>query len=359
QRLSRWKQLHNGHNDSTLVVIITSGGGLRSCYWTFNALQQADSLTGGALFSHTVVITGASGGMIGATYWRGVHDAWLRKQLPDPYDRHFADNMGKDLLNSIIFSMASVDLISPFNKINVGKYSYGRDRGYAMEQQLIANTDGLLNHNIGYYAPGERSGLLPQVMVNSTIVNDGRKLIISNQPASYLTQPEYSLYDRLPPIDAVDYGTYYHNNDPYNLRLATALRMNSTFPFVLPVVRLPGKPAINIMDAGLRDNFGAELGTRYLYALRGWISGNIKHVILLEVRDSREFDVSGSSDQSSLAGMVADPLFVIQNKWEAIQSYKHSYMKEYSPYFLGCRYHNVILSYVPGKHNKSAALNFH
>jgi hypothetical protein len=57
--------------------------------------------------------------------------------------------------------------------------------------------------------------------------------------------------------------------------------------------------------------------------------------------------------------MVADPLFVIQNKWEAIQSYKHSYMKEYSPYFLGCRYHNIILSYVPGKHNKSAALNFH
>lgn len=358
QRLDRWKAL-NDADSTTLVIVTTSGGGSRSTYWTFRALQYADSVTGGKLFKHTVLVTGASGGMIGATYWRSIHDAWQRGQIANRYDPRFQENTGKDLLNSIIFSLASVDLISPFNKISIAGYSYTRDRGYAMEQELVANTEGLLDKNLKYFAVGEREGKLPQLLINSTIVNDGRKLIMGNLPVGYLTQPEYSLKNAAPTIDAVDYATFFAGQDPGNMRITSALRMNATFPFVLPVVRLPSKPYMNIMDAGLRDNFGAEVASRYLFAMRNWINTHAKNVVFLEIRDSRECDVSASSNESSLMSMMTDPLFVIQNKWEAFQSYKHSFIRDYTPFFMPGKLHYLTLCYYPKDYKRSAALSFH
>lgn len=358
-RLKKWKSKTAVPNPP-LVVITTSGGGSRSAYWTFRTLQYIDSATQGKLFANTVLITGASGGMLGAAYWRSVHDAYQRGLIKEPYDYRFQQNIGKDLLNAIIFSFASVDMVSPFNKITIAGYSYTRDRGYAMEQELIRNTEGLLDKSIGYFKVREANGYIPQLIINGTIVNDGRQLIISNQPSAYLTQPEHSVNDESPAIDAVDFALFFHAQDPYNLRLTSALRMNATFPYVLPVVKLPSEPRMNIMDAGLRDNFGTELATRYLYVMRNWLVNNTREVIFLEIRDSQENDVADNSDQSSsIAKMLFDPLFVIQNKWEAIQSYAHGSAKDYAPSFLNGKLRYIKLQYIPKESKKIAALNFH
>ena len=358
-RLDKWKAASKQDDSSTLVVITTSGGGSRSAYWTFHALQYLDSVSKGQLFKHTVLITGASGGMMGATYWRSIHDAYQQGTIKNPYAPQYLDNVGKDLLNAIIFSLASVDLISPFNRISTAGYTYTRDRGYAMEQELIRNTDSMLNKSMGYFKPREASGQIPQLLINGTIINDGRKLIMSNQPVGYLTQPEYSLNDAEPPIDAVDFATFFANQDPYNLRITSAIRMNATFPFVLPVVRMPSVPAMNIMDAGLRDNYGAEIASRYIYVMRDWLEHHTGKTIFIEIRDNREYDVAESTPETSLGNMVVDPIFVIQNKWESFQSYKHSFIKDIEPYFLKGKLHYLTLSYVPKETNKTAALNFH
>ena len=39
---------------------------------------------------------------------------------------------------------------------------------------------------------------------------------------------------------------------------SSVLRMSATFPYISPVVSLPSEPRIEIMDAGLRDNYGLE-----------------------------------------------------------------------------------------------------
>jgi hypothetical protein len=185
-------------------------------------------------------------------------------------------------------------------------------------------------------------------------------LMISNQPVAYLTQPEYSLREPEPPIDAVDFVAFFARQDPYNLRLTSALRLNATFPFVLPVVKLPSEPKMNIMDAGLRDNFGTELASRYLYVLRDWLQANTSEIIFLEIRDTRENDVTENSDESSSLGkMLIDPLFVIQNKWEAMQSYSQGFLKNYAPWFVGGKLRFITLQYVPKESKKVAALNFH
>ena len=359
-RLGKWANRHTVDSvKPTLVVVTVSGGGSRSAYWSFRTLQYIDSLTQGKLFARTVLVTGASGGMIGASYWRNIHDASQEGLLKDPYARRYQDNVGKDLLNSIIFSFASVDMISPFNKISTAGYSYTTDRGYALEQEMARNTEGLLDKNIGYFREREFMGMIPQLILNSTIINDGRKMMICNQPVTYLTQPEYSLGEAAPPIDGVDFATFFKDQNPYNLRLTSALRMNATFPYILPVMRLPSQPRINIMDAGMRDNFGTLTASRYLFVLRDWIEKNTGNVIFLQIRDTRESDVSTSSDQSSFSSMVMEPLFVIQNKWEAFQSYSQGFIKDYTPALMQGRLKFITLQYVPKESKKVAELNFH
>src|SRR5690606_38724367 len=91
-------------------------------------------------------------------------------------------------------------------------------------------------------------GKIPNLIINSTIINDGRKLMISSQPISYLTQPAYALTDSFaPPIDAINYAQFFSHQNPYHTRLTTALHMNATFPYVLPPVKLPTQPQTDVM----------------------------------------------------------------------------------------------------------------
>lgn len=360
-RLSNWKSNVAGSGTKPpLVILSVSGGGSRSAFWTFRSLQYADSLSGGKLFRHTAMFTGASGGMIGATYWRGLHDLYHEGKVDNPYLPEYQKNIAKDLLNSIVFSLASVDLISPFNKISLAGYSYTKDRGYAMEQEMIRNTDGVLDRRIGDYKQREEDGKTPMAIINGTIINDGRRLMIASQPLGYLTQSEYGLNNETySAIDGVDFATFFSNNDPYNLRLTTAMRMTSTFPYVLPVIKLPSTPNMNIMDAGLRDNFGMELASRYVHVFRNWIKENTSKVIVLQIRDTREYEVFPPSEMNTLGKMLSDPLFAIHNKWEPFQSYNQGYTKDYLEEYLGDKLEYVTLQYIPEEGKKSAPLNFH
>ena len=360
--LDKWKEkrIAAGQAKPPLVVISISGGGSRAAYWAFRAMQYTDSVTGGKLFANTVMVSGASGGMMGAAYWRSVHSAYNDGVIPDAYAAKYQANIGKDLLNAIIFSFASVDLINPFNKISIEGHSYTKDRGYAMEHELVNNTGSMLDKTIGDFKQKEASGDIPEMIFNGTIINDGRKLMMAAQPVAYLTRPENSLDDSLtPPIDAIDFAAFFEKQNPYSLRITSAIRMNATFPFILPVVRLPSQPSMNIMDAGMRDNFGTEIASRYIYVMRQWLEENAGDVIFLEIRDTREAEMSPPGEQRSISSMISDPIFVIQNKWETFQSYYHGYLKDYAPYFLKNRLRFITLEYVPEEKERTAALNFH
>lgn len=360
ERLSKWKTEKTSTAKPPLVIITVSGGGSRSAFWTFRSLQYLDSITNGKLFNSTVMLTGASGGMMGASYWRELNRAHQEGTVDSLYLKKYQDNIGKDLLNAIVFSLASVDLISPFNKISLAGYSYTKDRGYAFEQELIRNTDGILDKKLGDYRASEASGKSPLMIINGTIINDGRKLLMSAQPVGYLTQPSFTHHtDQLPPIDGVGFTQFFTDQDPYNLRLTTALRMNATFPVILPVVRLPSQPRMNVMDIGLRDNFGVELASRYLYQMKDWMEENVGDVIFLQIRDNREFEISPPSNMNTLGEMLSGPISAIQQKWEPMQSYYHGYLKEYMPYYMKNNLHFITMQYVPEKEGKAAPLNFH
>ena len=362
QTLNNWKTLRQTDtaDQPPAIILSVSGGGLRSAYYTFCTLQFLDSLSHGELFKSTIMITGASGGMIGASWWRALHTAAQQGKIPTPYGENYRRDVSDDILNAIIFSLASVDMISPVNKFTVRGYSYTKDRGYAMEQELIDNSHGLLDGKVTDYAALENSGQVPAIIYNATIVNDGRKLLMSAQPVSYLTQPRYSLTDSVnAPIDAIDFGTFFAGQQAKNLRTVTALRMNATFPFILPVVRLPSVPVMNVMDAGLRDNFGIETASRYVNVFWPWLAKNTRKVVLLQIRDTRENAIWPPTEQNTLGSMLAEPIFAVENKWQLFQSYTHSYLKEYLNEATGPQLTRLNFQYIPSKSRKNAGLSFH
>jgi hypothetical protein len=63
--------------------------------------------------------------------------------------------------------------------------------------------------------------------------------------------------------------------------------MNATFPFVLPMVSMPTKPSVHIMDAGLRDNYGTKVMIDFIYSMREWIKRNTSGIIVLQIRDTK------------------------------------------------------------------------
>ena len=358
--LERWKARQPEFRPM-LYLINTSGGGNRSATFTMSALQRLDSLCGGRLMRKTFLISGASGGMLGAAYFRALsrlrdgEDPAIRLQ-----DLKYVDDISGDLLNTLFSSFVARDLASPVQKFKVGNYEYVKDRGYAFEQKLNANTRGLLNKQLKDLAADESAARIPLMLFNPVITRDSRAMIISTQPVSFLMRPRYDS-SRIPAMDpdAIDFGALFVRQDPMNLRLLTALRMNATFPYVLPNVWLPTNPVIDVMDAGFRDNFGEMNAIRFLNAFREWIQENTSGVVLLQVRDRKAGGWENPFESGDITEIITKPLLLLQDNWYKMQEYSQNDLLSLSQSGMGFPFRKLIFQYVPKTEDAGAALNFH
>jgi hypothetical protein len=345
--LNRWRlrldseSKRDGHKPK-LVIVACSGGGSRSAFWTMRSLQFADSLCEGRLLNHTVMMTGASGGMLGAAYLR---ELMLREQQTgEVYRRDTlrAEDIAEDLLNPIVLSIATNDLFIRYQKVHDGDYSYTKDRAWAFEKQLNENTRGWMDKRLKSYASAEQEALIPMMVLSPTIINDGRRLIIASQPVSYLTRSYATPFDPNPQPEDIEFRRLFAYNDADNLRFLTALRMNSTFPYVLPIVTLPTEPAMEIMDAGLRDNFGIKTTLQYLHTFRNWINTNTSGVVILQVRDLPK-GVDLDIHNQSLVSKFLAPLGSIYGNMTKTQNYNNEQLLRYLESSLETEVHLVTL----------------
>ena len=306
--------------DSIMVIINVSGGGHRSSAWTFATLFKADSLVNGALFKHTYMISGASGGMIGASYWREVE--WRKELHPDPYSfsEHF-NFLSSDLLNPIIFTLVSNDFSFRFRKSNVNGVRYTHDRAFAFENQLNINTHRWFDVPLKNYKYKELNAEMPMMIFTPTILNDGRRLMISPLNLSFLTYKYQEIHpDRQIKTENIDFQTFFKDQDASNLRYLSLLRMNATFPYILPAVTLPSNPEIEVMDAGIRDNFGKETTYEFLSTTKDWINKNINKIVVIQIRYRDRLAETEAIDQSILS-RLSTPVGVIYENFENVQEY--------------------------------------
>jgi hypothetical protein len=298
--------------------------------------------------------------MIGAAYFR---ELYLRSQQGYNIrlqDNKYVDDIAGDLLNPLFSSFFSRDLVAPAQKFSVGNYSYVKDRGYAFEQKLNDNTRGFLNKQLKDYVADEKAANIPLMFFNSVVTRDSRKMIISTQPVRFMMQaPTHTPNIPKADPDAVDFVSFFSKQDPYNLRMLSALRMNATFPIVLPNVWLPSQPVIDVMDAGLRDNYGQETTLRFLSHFEEWIKQNTSGILVVQIRDRKAggWEVPYLSDD--ITDHATKPFLLLQHNWFKMMEYFQNDMLSYFVTQSGIPLHKIAFQYAADKEEKKAALNFH
>ena len=357
--LNNWKAKQK---DSlpTMFIINTSGGGLRSATFTINVLQRLDSLLQGQLMNKTLFITGASGGVLGAAYYR---ELFLQKQQGKAINllsKQYVDDISSDLLNPLFSSFVSRDIIGPVQKFTYNNYKYTKDRGYAFEDKFNENTHTILDKQLKDYAAPEYDAQIPFMLFSAVITRDARKMIIASHPARFLMKPNCSSSCITPTdADVIDFNSFFAKQNSNDLRVLSALRMNATFPYALPNVWLPTKPIIDVMDAGLRDNYGTETTLRFINVFDDWIRKNTARVVVLQIRDRNMSDWDKPTEDDDYISFLTKPLAQLQHNWFKLQDYYQAGQINYASNNFNNHLNTICWQYLPTQNNAAASLSFH
>lgn len=332
--LKKWKTKNTLHSSKTkpkLLFVNCSGGGLKSTLWTFKVLQFIDSLSNETLFDHTMMITGSSGGIIGSAYFRELYKKQKQGEIIGINNPNYVKNISHDLLNPVAFSLILNDLFFKLTSFEDGENTYTYDRGYAFEKSLNENTKGILDNRLGDYIELEKNAIIPLMIFSPTVVNDGRRLLISSQPISYLTyKGDSANVSSNPLIEEIEFSRFFKEQDAMNLKLTTALRMSSTFPYIMPLVAMPTQPTIECMDAGARDNFGIKTTIKFISVFSEWIEENTSGVVIIQTRERNKEVKIYDTRHRSLSQSLSAPVGSLYENLFNIQDYSNDEILQYA-----------------------------
>jgi hypothetical protein len=264
------------------------------------------------------MITGASGGMLGSAYYREL-SLLAQSQEVNPADNRYLQNISKDLLNSTAFNMVMHDVFFRYKSSTINGQTYAEDRGFAFESQLNVNTEHVLDKRLVDYRKDELASNTPLMLFSPTIINDGRRLLIGSQPYGFMNGP---IENHGEGPENIEFLKLFKENLPQSVKFTSVLRMNSTFPYILPMVTLPTKPEIQIMDAGIRDNYGTKSTIRYIQALEEWLKDNTSGIVLVEIRDiQKDYDIEAHSSNMSLGERFIKPISNFYGNYHHSQEY--------------------------------------
>lgn len=317
--LENWKK-RTGEEKPLLVVVNTSGGGSRSASWVFQVLRVCDSLTGFKSSRHIAMITGASGGTVGASYYRSLLLENYQTGKVNFNDKKYFEEISQDLLNRLSFAASTNDLFFRYQSgFENSGYSY--DRAMAFEANLNENTGERMDKPLLYFRNFEQKGVIPNVILTPSVVNDGRRVMISSLGLSFLMDSAAPAPETNQIQENVDIHALLKSQDAGNLHLSSALRMNASFPYVLPMTSLPTTPEIELMDAGARDNFGTKITVRWLMKLESWIAKNTSGVVILQIRDNKRIMYQEQTPSFGLFDKFTAPLSNVFTNFPRIQDY--------------------------------------
>jgi Patatin-like phospholipase len=283
-----------------LILICTSGGGIRAATWTAGVLGTLDALPGFRLAAR--MISGASGGMVGAAFWV----AWQRARVErdpaaalapaGPEDwRRLAACVATDSLTATSRRLFFRDLPMAFwpgpNR---------HDRGRALEDAWIEHVaqrlQARLDVPMARLRDGEERGFWPSLVFSPMLVEDGRRLLLTNlalarvivNQARWLSAGAAANLDTSS-VTAFTAAQLFPGEWP-RFPLSTAARLSAAFPYVSAAVTLPTAPRRRVVDAGYYDNYGMDLACGWLREAlacqRAWLAAHVSAVLVVQIRDN-------------------------------------------------------------------------
>jgi Patatin-like phospholipase len=286
------------------IIVAAAGGGSQAAAWTTKVISElAAQLPNSAgdrngFADNLALISGVSGGSVGALYvgaaLSGKLDDDFRKQPLDSFDydsvcdRTMPGRPHTPLaLASLLARQSSIDdvawalvnpdvwhVLQPFFRDQI------MDRGWALERSIEERTH-LQETYLSDWAvrAGDPEHPFPAFIFNATSAESGWPVALSSSefPSSR------NLRARTRKVQSI--AKLFDGN--VKLRVSTAARLSSTFPYVSPAARPErwGKEPHHLVDGGIYDNFG-------LLAAMDWLDdarmGARKEqaVALVEIRPS-------------------------------------------------------------------------
>lgn len=278
--------------DRRLIVVAASGGAYRATFWTALVLdelrRETRSENAADLPRYVRLLTGASGGMIGSSYFasltpnelQDVEQFSLVKLIAQDISRQnnaersnflsrLNEPLPRDSLSDVSQQLAFWDIMDIFFPGPLKRWIYERfgvgDRGRTLEMSWKRiGHDGSQTFTFQRLADATQRGEAPSIIFSPMIVETGQPLLISDLDLAGISDPEerhswefFSMF----PAAWTTFG------------LQTATRMNATFPYVAPAVSLPTDPPRHVVDAGYFDNYGITTALTYLGRpeIRRWL----------------------------------------------------------------------------------------
>jgi hypothetical protein len=250
---------HQSPEQRTLVVVTASGGGIHAAGWTTQVLTGLQKLLGAEFTQAIGLISSVSGGSVGTMYFLDAcRDDGYPKQHPadrqDLLDNIF-QNAVQDGVDSVGWGLVYLDfwrflglpwLINLFFK--------NQDRGTSLEK----NWQGSMNHHettLNDWQCKIMKGEIPTPVFNATLVEDGRRLLVS--PMTFAKSDTEQ---------KIDSNTLYKQHGQ-RIKAVTAARLSATFPYVSPCARNPDigiDRNYHIIDGGYFDNSGVVTAIEWL-----------------------------------------------------------------------------------------------
>jgi hypothetical protein len=270
-----------------LVLVCASGGGIRAAAWTAAILERLDATP--SFRSAVRMITGASGGMVGAAFW-------VARLHAGGTPRGLLRVVAGDALSPVAHRLVFRDIpyaFLPFVNLD--------HRGEALESAWSAQSGGELDVAIRDLRDAEDHGRLPSLVFSPLIVEDGRRLIISNLDLSAITTNAVRWLGGAT-LEAASLSAFHVEHlvpgGLGDLPLRTAARLSASFPYVSPACTLPTRPGRRVADAAYYDNYGLSLACEWLRQCltseRSWLTANVSRVLLIQIRDGvSELSIDG------------------------------------------------------------------
>jgi hypothetical protein len=277
-----------------LILVCVSGGGIRAASWTAGVLVRlAQAIP--TFVERTWMITGASGGMVGAAAWVSNHSR--RRQEPGTARLDFETIADADGLTAVARALAFDDI--PRSILPVVNHA---NRGFELQRvwkDLDEQQGGTtaFAQTVAELRKGEEEGQWPSLVFSPMIVEDGRRFLISNLKLRTVTRAINDWVAVFPggpagqtPVSTSAFHAEEVLGEPWkHLSLGTAARLSASFPYVSPATVLPTRPRCRVVDAGYYDNYGVDIATSWLRkALEKnprWLEANVSGVMVVQIRD--------------------------------------------------------------------------
>ena len=149
----------------------------------------------------------------------------------------------------------------------------------------------------------------------------------------------------MPKVRGLDFYRMFKGHRADSLTILSALRMSASFPYITPTVRLPSDPPLEVMDAGISDNFGISDALHLSYVAKDWINENTSGVVLVIVRDTRKIAPIEPVSNPSLVNRFVYPIASVYNNLSNIQDVKNDQALEYAEEWLEVPFKTVSFEY--------------